>query len=105
MQTMSTKQIIMKKQISINEIIDTANKPFENCVLTANNNNGNKYLLMFQDNLTKFNKAILLPNQEASIVAHEFVTKIVLEHGILAQVPTDQGTNFLSSIFKNMCKL
>jgi len=35
----------------------------------------------------------------------EFVTKIVLKHGIPEKILTDQGTNFLSEIFKNMCKL
>jgi len=66
---------------------------------------GNKYLLTFQDNLTKFNKAIPLPNQKATTVAKEFITKIICEHGIPKTVLTDQGTNFLSEIFKNVCKL
>jgi len=38
-------------------------------------------------------------------VAKEFVTKIICEHGIPEIVLTDQGTNFLSEIFKNVCKL
>jgi len=33
------------------------------------------------------------------------VIKIVLEHGIPEKILTDQGTNFLSEIFKNTCKL
>jgi len=33
---------------------------------------GNKYLLTFQDDLTKFSKAIPIPNQEATTVAKEF---------------------------------
>jgi len=67
--------------------------------------NGNKYLLTFQDSLTKFSKAIPIPNQEANTVSKAFVTKIVLEHGIPEKILTDQGTNFLSEIFKNTCKL
>lgn len=37
--------------------------------------NGNKYLLTFQDNLTKFSKAIPIPNQKINTIAKEFVTK------------------------------
>src|SRR5580765_8412949 len=73
---------------------------------TANRNNKRKQnLLTFQDSLTKFSKAIPIPNQEANTISKEFVTKIVLEHGIPEKILTDQGTNFLSEIFKNTCKI
>ncbi|KAM0730356.1 Retrovirus-related Pol polyprotein from transposon 412 [Formica fusca] len=91
-------------------ITDTPTNPFEKCALDivgplTITTNGNKYLLTFQDNLTKFSKAIPIPNQEANTVSKEFVTKIVLEHGIPEKILTDQDTNFLSEIFKNTCKL
>jgi len=38
-------------------------------------------------------------------ISKEFVTKIILEHGILEKILIDQGTNFLSEIFKNTCQL
>jgi len=91
-------------------ITDTPNKPFEKCALdivgpmTITNQN-NKYILTFQDNLTKFSKAIPIPNQEANTIAKELVTKIILEYGIPEKILTDQGTNFVSEIFKNVCKL
>jgi len=66
---------------------------------------GNKYTLTFQDNLTKFSKAIPIPNQEAITVTKKFTTKIVLEYGIPEEILTDQGTNFTSDMFKNVCKL
>jgi len=61
-------------------ITDTPTRPFEKCEkcldivgpLTVTTN-GNKYILTFQDNLTKFSKAIPLANQEAATVAKEFV--------------------------------
>jgi len=62
-------------------------------------------LLTFQDSLMKFSKAIPIPNQEANTISKEFVTKIVLEYGIPEKILTDQGTNFLSEIFKNTCRL
>lgn len=91
-------------------ITDTSDLPFEKCALdivgplTATSK-GSKYLLTFQDNLMKFSKAILIPNQEATTIAKEFVEKTVLKYGILTKILTDQRTNFLSSIFKNVCKL
>ena len=91
-------------------ITDTPQGPFEKCALdivgplTITDNN-NRYLLTFQDCLTKFSKAIPVPNQEANTIAKEFVQKIVLEHGIPDRILTDQGTNFLSEIFKDVCKL
>ena len=91
-------------------ITDTPTKPFEKCALDivgplTITTSGNKYLLTFQDSLTKFSKAIPIPNQEANTISKQFVTKIVLEHGIPEKILTDQGTNFLSEIFKNTCKL
>jgi len=68
-------------------------------------NNGNKYILTFQDNLTKFNKVIPIPNQEAAEIAKQFTFKIIFEYGIPDKVLTDQGTNFVSEMFKNVYKL
>lgn len=42
----------------------------------------NKYILTFQDNLTKYSKAISIANQEVATIAKKFTTKIVLEYGI-----------------------
>jgi len=74
-------------------ITDTPTRPFEKCALDivgplTVTTNGNKYVLTFQDNLTKFSKAIPLANQEAATVAKEFTTKIVFEHGIPEKILT-----------------
>ena len=92
------------------EVTSTASKPFEKCFLDivgplVLTENGNKYMLTFQDDLTKFSEAIAIPNQEAITVAKAFVTNIICKHGIPETLLTDQGTNFLSNIFKNVCKL
>jgi len=91
-------------------ITDTPTRPFEKCALDivdplAVTTNGNKYMLTFQDNLTKLSKVIPFANQEAATVAKEFVTKIVFEHGMPKKILTDQGRNFTSEMFKNTCKL
>jgi len=63
-------------------ITDTPSKPFEKCALDIVGPltiiiQGNKYLLTFQDSLTKFSKATTIPNQEANTISKEFVTKII----------------------------
>ena len=58
-----------------------------------------------QDDLTKFVAAIHIPTQDAETVAREFVQNLVLKHGISEVILTDQGANFLSEMFANVCKL
>jgi hypothetical protein len=66
--------------------------------------NGNKYILTFQDDLSKFSEAIAIPNQEADTIAKAFISRIILKHGPPVSLLTDQGTNFLSNLFKSVCK-
>ena len=66
---------------------------------------GNKYILTCQDDLSKFLVAIPIPQQDAETVAREFVLNIILKFGAPAQILTDQGSNFLSDLFKSTCKL
>ena len=92
------------------EITDTQSEPWIKIALDIvgplpMTENGNKYLLTCQDNLTKYLIAIPLENQEASTVAEAFVTQICLTHGIPQIILTDQGANFMSKVFKHVCKL
>lgn len=92
------------------QLTTTASNPFQKIFLdivgplTPTYSN-NKYLLTFQDDLSKYVIAIPLPNQEAATVAKAFVTKIICSYGIPQTLVTDQGTNFCSQLFKNTCKL
>ena len=91
-------------------ILDTLTRPFEKGALDivgplTTTKLGNKYILTFQDHLTKFSKALPLPNQEARTIAEVFVTRIICEHGIPDKILTDQGSNFVGEVFKNTCKL
>jgi hypothetical protein len=100
----------MNKNLSLQhkasmEITTTARRPFERCALdivgpTAVTNRGNRYILTFQDDLTKFIAAIPILTQDAETVAREFVQGIVLRYGIPEVILTDQGANFLSELFK-----
>jgi transposase InsO family protein len=49
--------------------------------------------------------AVPLPRQDADTVARAFVTKVIFKMGTPQKVLTDQGSNFLSEMFKNMCKM
>jgi transposase InsO family protein len=66
---------------------------------------GNRYIVTFQDDLTKYVVATLISQQHAEIVARAFVSQVVLQYGTPSIVQTDQGANFLSEVFRNTCKL
>jgi hypothetical protein len=95
---------------STNEITSTASQPFEKCCLDivgplTETQKGNTYILTFQDKLSKFLVAIPLQKQDAETVAREYVMHIILKLGIPNKILTDQGSNFLSEVFKNSCKM
>jgi hypothetical protein len=65
----------------------------------------NKYVLTFQDELSKYTLAIPIRQQDAPTIARVFVEEIILKFGIPQTVLSDQGSNFMSEIFTNICKL
>lgn len=67
--------------------------------------NNFKYLLTFQDDLTKFFGAIPLENHEADTVARHFVNDIILRYQMPECILTDQGSEFLSDLFSKVLKL
>jgi transposase InsO family protein len=92
------------------EITTTARHPFERCALDivgplTETTSRNKYILTFQDDLSKFLLAMPVSQQDAETIARELVLNVVLKFGAPAQILTDQGSNFLSKMFKNMCKM
>lgn len=92
------------------QITTTAKRPFERVALDIvgplpESLEGYQYLLTFQDDLSKFVGAVPIKNQDADTVARAFVKHVVLRFGIPESVLTDQGSNFLSDLFKRVCKL
>lgn len=65
----------------------------------------NKYILSIQDDLTKFTIFSPLKTAEANEVASTFFKHFISKFGIPLSILTDQGTNFMSNIFKNLCKM
>jgi transposase InsO family protein len=67
--------------------------------------NKKKYILTCQDNLSKYFVAVTLQSQTAEEVTNAFVKHIILIYGIPTEILTDQGSNFMSEVFKRICKL
>jgi hypothetical protein len=66
---------------------------------------GHRYVLTFQDELSKYSLAVPIKQQDAMTVARAFVEEVVLKFGIPQLVLTDQGSNFMREVFANVCKL
>ena len=66
---------------------------------------GNKYILVVTDVFTKWTEAYTLRNIESKTVARKFVEEWVCRYGAPRVLHSDQGRQFESSLFKEMCKL
>ena len=66
---------------------------------------GNKYLLIAMDYFSKWPEAYPLPDQEAYSVAEVLVRELVSRFGVPLSIHSDQGRNFESTLFQEMCKL
>ena len=78
----------------------TAGMPMEKVALDImgplpRSNRGNRYLLVLSDYFTKWVEAYAIPNQE------EFVCRF----GVPLSVHTDQGKQFESALFQELCDM
>lgn len=64
---------------------------------------GNKFILVMCDCFTKWTEAIPIPDQETNTVIKAFVNEFVCRFGTSLQLHSDQGSNFESKAFKQMC--
>ena len=67
--------------------------------------NGNRYVIVFSDYLTKFAMAVALHTYDAKSTAQAFLTEVVLRHGAPNSLLSDRGTNFLSDLMHEICEL
>ena len=65
---------------------------------------GFKYNLLIGDQFSKWYEAVPTQNQEATTLAKPFVDCWVSRFGCPANLHGHKGTNFMSNLFKNMCK-
>lgn len=66
---------------------------------------GQIYILIVCDYFTRWTEGFPFTNIEASTVAQTFVFQFICRFGVPRQVHTDQGTQFESDLFKEICKL
>ena len=67
--------------------------------------NENSYLLTFIDHLTKYTEAVPLRTMTAEECARAYVTNVIARHGASAKLLSDQGRNFNSTFFREVCKI
>ncbi|MCG8033054.1 MAG: DDE-type integrase/transposase/recombinase, partial [Candidatus Thiodiazotropha taylori] len=68
-------------------------------------NKGNKYILVIQDYFTKWVECFPMTNMEAGTVAKIMVEEVVTKFGIPNKIHSDQGRQFESALFKEMCTI
>ena len=65
----------------------------------------NKYIVVLTDYLTKWPEAFAVSNIEAATIAEILVDQILCRHGAPRTLLSDRGSNFLSKLIVEVCKL
>ena len=66
---------------------------------------GNRYVLVIVDYLTKWTEAFPMQDQSSETIARLFVDNVICRHGIPNQLLSDRGTNLLSDLILDICVL
>ena len=66
---------------------------------------GNVYILVVADYFTRWTEAYPMPNQEVITVTKRLVNEFICRFGAPLQILTDQGAQFESQLFCEMCYL
>ena len=66
---------------------------------------GNQYIVVFADYLTKWVEAYPTAEQTSETIARLLIDHIVCRHGVPAEVLSDHGANLLSSLVVDLCRL
>ncbi|KAL6423911.1 hypothetical protein ACFW04_010386 [Cataglyphis niger] len=67
-------------------------------------NTGNQYILTMQDLLTKYSVAVPLREVTSLAIADALTKNFICIYGTPKAILTDQGTNFLSALMRNLTK-
>lgn len=65
----------------------------------------NRYLLVIGDYFTRWMEAYPMPQQNAENVAEKLVHEFISRFGVPLEIHSDQGRNFQSQLFAQVCKL
>ena len=66
---------------------------------------GHKYILTAIDYFSRWAEAFPLRNQEATTVAEVLVNQVFTRFGVPMQIISDQGPNFESKLFQDLCSM
>lgn len=66
---------------------------------------GNRYVVVFSEYLTKWVEAFPVPSIEAPVIARLPVDEIFTRHGAPRTLLSDRGSNFLSPLVTEVCRL
>ena len=66
---------------------------------------GNKYILVVADYFSKWTEAFPMPDQESSTVADFLVKEVISPFGVPLLIHSDQGRNFESALFSEICHM
>ncbi|CAB3385818.1 Hypothetical predicted protein [Cloeon dipterum] len=66
---------------------------------------GNKYILTMLEAFTKFIEAAAIPDQKAKTVVQSLIEQIICRYGAIQEIVTDNGSNFKSDLFSEVCGL
>ena len=67
--------------------------------------NGNKYILVFSDYLTKYPEAFALKDFTTETIAQILIKEVILRYGFPSKLLSDRGTSFLSKVAQSVYKL
>lgn len=65
---------------------------------------GNRYVLVAMDYFTKWPEAYAVPDQSATTTAERLVEEMFARFGVPAELHSDQGRNFESQVFSEVCR-
>ncbi len=66
---------------------------------------GNRYILVMVDQFTKWVELAALPEYKAPLTAKAFIEHFISTFGCPLECHTDQGQNFMSTLFQTFCKV
>ena len=66
---------------------------------------GNRYILGVTDYFTKWIEVFPVPNQTAETCANVILNEVICRYGCPLSIHSDQGRNFESDIFQELCQL
>ena len=90
-------------------VLDTVNYPLERVALDIMgplplSERGSKHILVLIDYFTRWAEAYPIPDQEAKTVASAILYNFIARFGIPRSLHSDQGANFESHLFAELCK-